>query len=67
MKHERTVNDRKIKVPAAFRRLCVETTTIGNMGKLAEPAAFRRLCVETVTSSPESGDKVTSRLQAAVC
>ena len=33
--------------PAAFRRLCVETTHPGLSPHKAAPAAFRRLCVET--------------------
>ena len=33
--------------PAAFRRLCVETTNPTNGGSSEAPAAFRRLCVET--------------------
>ena len=36
-------------MPAAFRRLCVETRLImiHLHGLLLPPAAFRRLCVET--------------------
>ena len=34
-------------LPAAFRRLCVETTNPTNGGSSEAPAAFRRLCVET--------------------
>ncbi len=41
--------------------------TDGMLGFSTGPAAFGRLCVETVSASPESGDKVTSRLRAAVC
>ena len=33
--------------PAAFRRLCVETSIPIRLAILAFPAAFRRLCVET--------------------
>ena len=33
--------------PAAFRRLCVETTKKKTEFKRLGPAAFRRLCVET--------------------
>ena len=33
--------------PAAFRRLCVETTKYYLVKLIAIPAAFRRLCVET--------------------
>ena len=35
--------------PAAFRRLCVETTAKAVLPILGLPAAFRRLCVETLT------------------
>ena len=34
-------------LPAAFRRLCVETTLQSAANKAGSPAAFRRLCVET--------------------
>ena len=34
-------------MPAAFRRLCVETKKIRNSFPYPPPAAFRRLCVET--------------------
>ena len=34
-------------VPAAFRRLCVETLSIWRNVQTVVPAAFRRLCVET--------------------
>ena len=34
-------------MPAAFRRLCVETCYKADKPKDGEPAAFRRLCVET--------------------
>ena len=33
--------------PAAFRRLCVETTMTILLNRIGRPAAFRRLCVET--------------------
>ena len=35
------------EVPAAFRRLCVETTSMARLWFFMVPAAFRRLCVET--------------------
>ena len=38
----------KQKVPAAFRRLCVETENIDSKISTSDPAAFRRLCVETL-------------------
>ena len=34
--------------PAAFRRLCVETTSRRRKCRFGRPAAFRRLCVETI-------------------
>ena len=34
-------------IPAAFRRLCVETPENGQVLTMGGPAAFRRLCVET--------------------
>ena len=34
--------------PAAFRRLCVETSGGGGSSGGGGPAAFRRLCVETI-------------------
>ena len=39
-------------LPAAFRRLCVETFSGENIGEIEFPAAFRRLCVETFSWSP---------------
>ena len=33
--------------PAAFRRLCVETSALMPKMAMTDPAAFRRLCVET--------------------
>ena len=39
----------KSRLPAAFRRLCVETTYTAGMSGSGGPAAFRRLCVETST------------------
>ena len=35
------------EVPAAFRRLCVETLIRLASSLTSQPAAFRRLCVET--------------------
>ena len=37
--------------PAAFRRLCVETSYEMSGIELTQPAAFRRLCVETLILS----------------
>ena len=51
-------------LPAAFGRLCVETTFIHEFGHFELPAAFGRLCVETtlklsaaqaVTQPPSGG------------
>ena len=53
--------------PAAFRRLCVETTRHGNGDIRTTPAAFRRLCVETVFQQLLPVGQIASRLQAAVC
>ena len=36
-----------IAKPAAFRRLCVETSVTSSPESGDKPAAFRRLCVET--------------------
>ena len=56
-----------VKLPAAFRRLCVETRR--NPASLPRilPAAFRRLCVETAATPALLSAKAISRLQAAVC
>ena len=46
-----------IMIPAAFRRLCVETIQDMHVWLKWPPAAFRRLCVETddltITYSPK--------------
>ena len=47
MKQNRYGNPERLRLPAAFRRLCVETKANGQPKKLFKPAAFRRLCVET--------------------
>ena len=54
-------------LPAAFRRLCVETADKLVVELLADPAAFRRLCVETMPILQVIDLYKTSRLQAAVC
>ena len=54
-------------LPAAFRRLCVETSDVHNVVNRSSPAAFRRLCVETTTVYVEFPFARASRLQAAVC
>ena len=54
-------------VPAAFRRLCVETLKPFILLGLTMPAAFRRLCVETICVYAAVKLGLSSRLQAAVC
>ncbi len=54
-------------MPAAFRRLCVETANVGIKSVGFRPAAFRRLCVETVSPDNSKSQYSSSRLQAAVC
>ena len=41
--------DTRTRIPAAFRRLCVETSAFQQSAELMQPAAFRRLCVETTS------------------
>ena len=54
------------EAPAAFRRLCVETTLyLAVFLFLSEPAAFRRLCVETrntLVSGEQEGPAAFRRL-----
>ena len=50
LKHVSRPNDQQMEMPAAFRRLCVETMPVGEKILIPPPAAFRRLCVETVTT-----------------
>ena len=45
-------------VPAAFRRLCVETGYASLAEVARKPAAFRRLCVETAMSAPVMADGI---------
>ena len=54
-------------MPAAFRRLCVETPDTGLGAIRDDPAAFRRLCVETLIERKVKTMYTPSRLQAAVC
>ena len=54
-------------IPAAFRRLCVETMTSHFTDCFVKPAAFRRLCVETYPGMLPDSSRYASRLQAAVC
>ena len=56
-----------VKLPAAFRRLCVETTVFCRYQAFPRPAAFRRLCVETSMRRLNRLMAKASRLQAAVC
>ena len=42
------------QLPAAFRRLCVETLICAHVKSSGFPAAFRRLCVETEDSDIDS-------------
>ena len=44
--------------PAAFRRLCVETSPDWGMAGYYAPAAFRRLCVETTLPKSSSTQTV---------
>ena len=47
LKHFKYIHILGLPIPAAFRRLCVETGVPYQPPNLARPAAFRRLCVET--------------------
>ena len=61
--------------PAAFGRLCVETSNLLQFDKLTSPAAFGRLCVETYASKdvmcpfsqPPSGGCVLKHLVCYQC
>ena len=53
--------------PAAFGRLCVETTHSKRCEYNRDPAAFGRLCVETEDDGICCRHGQTSRLRAAVC
>ena len=55
MKQEQVAVVARAVVPAAFRRLCVETIHIRKSPVNTPPAAFRRLCVETDSSANEFG------------
>ena len=73
LKHYKFKDISELTLPAAFRRLCVET--LRPVGKIQGrcPAAFRRLCVETNkrggrtrrSSQPPSGGCVLKRLGGA--
>ena len=49
-------------LPAAFRRLCVETDATTGIAAGAVPAAFRRLCVETKMAWRSGRQRRPSRL-----
>ena len=67
LKHLKGYNKEGKPLPAAFRRLCVETILEFD-GLLTQiPAAFRRLCVETHPWCSHQPKGWPSRLQAAVC
>ena len=56
MKLKYLILKKKYITPAAFRRLCVETTRLKDLeNKRKAPAAFRRLCVETTYTAGMSG------------
>ena len=46
------------EIPAAFRRLCVETRYAPSRYLETVPAAFRRLCVETIGGSVTARDEL---------
>ena len=50
MKQEMVTKPLMGMMPAAFRRLCVETFCKKRELNMKFPAAFRRLCVETKTA-----------------
>ena len=50
MKQEMVTKPLMGMMPAAFRRLCVETKLPFQTRQTSLPAAFRRLCVETIQS-----------------
>ena len=51
-----------MNLPAAFRRLCVETILEQMSYGSQIPAAFRRLCVETGTIAKIARNLASSRL-----
>ena len=59
LKHKLQVVGLESTTPAAFRRLCVETTAIPVRLPSASPAAFRRLCVETSAYAATGTKKAT--------
>ena len=67
LKLKHVVIDDEDELPAAFRRLCVETFTDSDEQQIQQPAAFRRLCVETIIFALPAARRRASRLQAAVC
>ena len=67
LKHRDNKNRQRIEKPAAFGRLCVETSMLLSASLRLLPAAFGRLCVETVSTTPRVNLPTASRLRAAVC
>ena len=57
----------KTMKPAAFGRLCVETSKLPDNVPASLPAAFGRLCVETKACPKRRWPCCSSRLRAAVC
>ena len=54
LKHFHLIVNTREDIPAAFRRLCVETAVFARHVKINQPAAFRRLCVETLYANSAS-------------
>ena len=67
LKQRRYMLNFRLPEPAAFGRLCVETSSTTPRRIAAFPAAFGRLCVETGYLVAESLGLYASRLRAAVC
>ena len=67
LKQQKLQDKNHLILPAAFRRLCVETFVNFMTSHFFKPAAFRRLCVETETVKKTAEQGSASRLQAAVC
>ena len=67
LKRHRDLRHEQSRYPAAFGRLCVETSKGFHAALPCAPAAFGRLCVETnIQPKPVTGRR-SSRLRAAVC
>ena len=67
LKHKTPLGVRMRYFPAAFGRLCVETSQGSAIKEIDKPAAFGRLCVETILEQMGYGSQIASRLRAAVC